>query len=75
MRTRLPLQLLLVAVLFLGPAILAIVLYFGPLKLDGLDMLPNPDREFFAEPETLPILPLTTPASGPTASGRGIGGP
>lgn len=62
-----PLTLVLVAVLFLGPAILAALLYFGPFRLEGLDMLPNPDREFFAEPETLPLMPLTTPDGGRTA--------
>ena len=62
MRKKLPLPLVLVAVLFIGPVILAVLLYFGPMKLDGLDMLPNPDREFFAEPETLANVPLTTPA-------------
>ena len=61
MRKTLPLPLVLVAALFIGPVILAVALYFGPMKLDGLDMLPNPDREFFAEPETLVNVPLTTP--------------
>ena len=56
------------ALLFLGPLVLAIVLYAGRDSFGGFESLPNPDRELIANP---PIVPMTVPGStDPTVSLR-----
>lgn len=61
-----PLTVALVALLFLGPLALAIMLYFGPFDLSRLGMLANPDRELIAGRIRLPAEPLSRPDGGET---------
>lgn len=46
------------AVLFFGPVVLAIVLYAGKDIFGGFDLLSNPDRELIENPPTVPAIPL-----------------
>lgn len=47
--------------LFGGPLVLAVVLYFGPRERPWLGTLPNPDRELIAGATRIPAAPLVTP--------------
>lgn len=62
MKKRPRIELLLVALLFLGPLALAWLTYFGPLEIRDVPPLENPDRELLAPPVPLPRQPLQTPA-------------
>ena len=47
-----------VGALFLGPFIVALLLYAGRESFGGFDELPNPDRELIADPAVVPLEPL-----------------
>lgn len=49
------------ALLFFGPFILAIVLYAGRGSFGGFDQLENPDRELIATAAEMPRIELRTP--------------
>lgn len=46
------------ALLFFGPFIVALLLYGGRGSFGGFGQFENPDRELFAEPTTLPLIPI-----------------
>jgi hypothetical protein len=48
------------AAVFAGPLVLAIVLYAGRGSLGGFGSLPNPDRELIENPPTVPAMALTS---------------
>lgn len=57
-------EVVLVALVCLGPLALAVLAYFGPIDLRGAVTLENPDRELLAAAMPLPELALPTPAGG-----------
>lgn len=46
------------AALFFGPFFIAVMLYAGRDSLGGFGRLPNPDRELFEQPLSVPLAPL-----------------
>jgi hypothetical protein len=48
---------LLVGLVFFGPLLLAVLVYFGPFRPDALDQVPNPDRELISPPAPVPTSP------------------
>jgi cytochrome oxidase Cu insertion factor (SCO1/SenC/PrrC family) len=50
-----------VAALFIGPFVVAVVLYAGRASLGGFGQLPNPDRELIEKPFQLPLIALVQP--------------
>lgn len=55
---------LLVGAVFLGPLLLAVLIYDGPFELEPLEPLPNPDRELLSPPVPVPETPPRTPQGG-----------
>jgi cytochrome oxidase Cu insertion factor (SCO1/SenC/PrrC family) len=53
-----------IAALCLGPFVVALLLYAGRDSLGGFGQLPNPDRELFASPPTIPLEPLNLAGGG-----------
>jgi cytochrome oxidase Cu insertion factor (SCO1/SenC/PrrC family) len=49
----------LLALLFFGPFLIAVILYSGRGAVGGFGQLPNVDRELIENPETMPLVPLT----------------
>ena len=50
-----------IAALFVGPLVVAIVLYAGRDSFGGFAELPNPDRELIENPPSLPLVALERP--------------
>jgi cytochrome oxidase Cu insertion factor (SCO1/SenC/PrrC family) len=50
-----------IALLFLGPLVVAVLLYIGRGAIGGFEPLPNPDRELIANPPAMPLIALTAP--------------
>jgi cytochrome oxidase Cu insertion factor (SCO1/SenC/PrrC family) len=57
----------LLAILFVGPLVLAVVLYFWQGAIGGFGQIPNPDRELIEGSPQLPPIELTGPDGGITA--------
>lgn len=55
---------ILLALLFFGPFILAIALYAGRGAIGGFGLIENPDRELIAEPVSLPVEPIRLAGGG-----------
>jgi hypothetical protein len=53
-----------IAALCLGPFVVALLLYAGRDSFGGFELLPNPDRELFASPPTIPLEPLILAGGG-----------
>jgi cytochrome oxidase Cu insertion factor (SCO1/SenC/PrrC family) len=58
----------LLAILFVGPLVLAVVLYFWQGAIGGFGQIPNPDRELIEGSPQMPPIELTRPGSGVTAT-------
>lgn len=57
---RLTSPLTLLAVVFVGPFVLAIALYLGRDTFGGFEMMPNPDRELIEDAPAMPVINLRT---------------
>jgi len=57
-------QLTAMGLLFLGPFVVAMVIYAGRGVFGGIDPLPNPDRELIEPPPTIPLEPIRLAGGG-----------